>query len=273
MTTSPETPATIREKISVLVPTGNEEVNIVECLESVAWADEVVVVDSFSEDNTVELATPLATRVLQHEYENSAAQKNWAIPQLEHGWALVLDADERVTPELAREIQAILDTPWKEGDPAAYRVWRLNHFLGKKVRYCGWQNDDVTRLFRRSKSRYIDRHVHADLDVEGPIGKLDAKLLHYTFRSFDQYMKKFDRYTGWAARDRGQRTPRVHWWHLVLRPAFRFFKQYILKQGFRDGLTGLIICILSAFSVFLKYAKLWEIRVNEGSLPETPKSD
>jgi glycosyltransferase involved in cell wall biosynthesis len=246
------------EKISVLVPAGNEEENIVECLESVQWADEVLVVDSFSEDKTVELATPLATRVIQHEYENSAAQKNWAIPQLEHDWAMVLDSDERVTPELAEEIQAILSESWDESKPAAYRIWRKNHFLGKPVNYCGWQNDDVIRLFRRDKAKYIDRHVHADLDVDGEIAPLKHKLLHYTFRSFDQYMKKFDQYTTWAASDRAKKTKRVGISHLVGRPIVRFFKQYILKQGFRDGRTGLIICLLSAFSVFLKYAKLWE---------------
>lgn len=254
----------------MLVPAGNEEHNIAACLESLSWADEIVVVDSFSTDRTVELARPRCTRLLQHEYINSAAQKNWAIPQLAHEWAMVVDADERVTPELAAEIMTIVRRPWEPSQPAAYRIYRLNHFLGRRVRFCGWQNDDVTRLFRRSRSRYLERHVHADLEVDGTTGVLRHKLLHYTFRSFDQYMRKFDRYTSWAAHDRARHTPRVRWYHLTLRPLGRFLKQYVLKQGFRDGLAGLIICMLSAFSVFLKYAKLWELQVTGGAAQEPP---
>jgi len=243
--------------LSVLVPAGNEEANIVECLQSVAWAGEVLVVDSFSKDRTVELATPLATRVVQHEYQNSAAQKNWAIPQLAHDWAMVLDADERVTPELRAEIEAIVTRPWRQGEPVAYRIFRQNHFLGRRVNFCGWQDDDVTRLFRRDRCRYSDRHVHADLECDGTVGVLKSRMPHFTFRSFEQYMTKFDRYTSWAAEDRGKTTKRVRWWHLALRPVARFLKQFVLKQGFRDGMTGLVICMMSAFSVFLKYAKLW----------------
>lgn len=247
-------------KLSVLIPAGNEENNIVDCVKSARWADEVVVVDSFSSDRTVELAKPLVDRVLQHEYVNSATQKNWAIPQMSHEWVFVLDADERITPELAAEIQSILadETPH-----AAFRVWRRNHFMGRPVRFCGWQNDSCIRLFRRDLARYQDREVHADLECDGTIGALKGKLLHYTFVSFDQYMKKFDRYTTWAAGDRAKKTAVVGWRHFTLRPLWRFFRHYVLKRGFLDGKTGLIISALAAFSVFLKYAKLWEMRQRE----------
>jgi len=254
-----------KANLSVLIPAGNEEVNIVACVESASFACDVVVVDSLSTDRTVELARPLATRILQREYINSASQKNWAIPQMACEWVFVLDSDERITPELRAEIEAIVSRPWTPDQPAAYRVWRLNHFLGKPVRYCGWQDDKVTRLFRRDISKYQDRHVHADIEVEGTIGSLRHKLLHYTFRSFDQYLVKFDRYTSWAAKDRGKKTKRVTWLHLLGRPAWRFFRQYVMKQGFRDGTTGLVLCILAAYSVFLKYAKLWEMQGKEGA--------
>jgi len=245
-----------REKLSVLVPTFNEERNIRACLETVRWADEVVVVDSFSTDRTREIASELADRILEHEYVNSAAQKNWAIPQMSHPWVLIVDADERVTPELRDEILGVLeDSRGLDG----FRIRRLNHFMGKRVRFCGWQNDTVLRLFRRDLGRYQEREVHADVIIaSGRVGRLRAPLLHYTFDSFEQYLRKYDRYTTWAAGDRARRTRRVRWHHLALRPAWRFFRQYFLQLGFLDGLTGLVICTMAAHSVFLKYAKLWE---------------
>ena len=244
-----------REKISVLVPAFNEEANLRDCLGGLTWADELVVVDSFSTDKSVEIAREFTEQVWQHEYVNSATQKNWALPQLAHDWVLIVDADERVTPELRDEILAILADPDRlEG----YRIFRQNHFLGRRVNYCGWQSDSVLRLFRKSKGRYQEREVHADVELVGRAGALKNKLLHYTFTSFEQYMKKFDRYTSWAAGDRAKKTSRVRWHHLTLRPAFRFFKQYVLKLGFLDGLTGIVVCSLAAYSVFMKYAKLWE---------------
>lgn len=254
-----------RSKITALIPAGNEERNITECLASVAWADEVFVVDSYSKDRTPELARAAGARVVQHEYVNSATQKNWAIPQCSHEWVLIVDCDERVTPELQREILAILESDGR-GDAKimdGYRIGRLNHFMGRRVRYCGWQNDTCLRLFRRDQGRYQDRQVHADVVIEsGRIGRIKSKLIHYTFTSFAQYMRKFDQYTTWAAGDRAKRTNKVRWHHLTLRPAGRFMKQYILKLGVLDGQVGLVVCTLAAFSVFLKYAKLMEMQQN-----------
>lgn len=250
-----------KHKLSVLIPAGNEERNIVACIESVRWADEVVVVDSFSKDKTAELARApgRADRVLEHEYINSAAQKNWAIPQMTHEFVLIVDCDERVTPELRAEIERALSLD----DPAdGYRIRRINHFLGRRIVGCGWQYDWVLRLFRRDRGRYLDRHVHADIVFEdgkpARVERMKSTLTHNTFESFDQYNKKFDKYTYWASLDRAKTTPRVYWWHLVLRPAWRFFRQYIVQGGFRDGLHGLVICKMSAHSVFMKYARLWE---------------
>ena len=253
-----------RTKITALLPTCNEQANIADCIASVQWADEVFVVDSFSDDSTPELARSAGARVVQHEYVNSATQKNWSIPQCTHPWVLIVDSDERVTPELRDEILGILEADArKDAAPPmdGYRVWRLNHFLGRRVRYCGWQNDRCLRLFRRDLGRYQDRQVHADVMISsGRVGRLRGRLLHYTFTSFDQYMRKFDRYTTQAAGDRAQTTETVRWYHLTLRPAGRFLKQYLLKLGFLDGMTGLVLCQLAAFSVFLKYAKLYELR-------------
>lgn len=250
-----------REKITVIIPTFNEEANIKECIESVRWADEVMVVDSFSTDKTLEIAKTFTLRILQHEYINSAAQKNWAIPQAAHPWVMIVDADERVSTELQDEILAVLSKP---DGYAGFHLFRLNHFMGKPVRFCGWQRDDVLRVFRRDVGRYQERAVHADVEVvNGKVGVLKHKLYHNTIQSFDQYMKKFNRYTGWAATDREKVTKKVRWHHLMLRPVWRFFRQYVLYQGFRDGLVGVIICMMAAFSVFFKYARLWEIEGNQ----------
>lgn len=250
-----------REKVTVIIPTFNEEVNIAACLDSVAWADEVFVVDSFSTDKTPEIAQSRGVRFVQHEYVNSATQKNWSIPQAAHPWVMIVDADERVTPELKEEILRVLGSPAADG----YDIRRENYFMGRRVRYCGWQSDMCLRLFRRDKGRYQDRQVHADVIIDGKVERLQHALIHETFRNFEQYMKKFDRYTTWAAGDRAKRTKNVNFAHLALRPMGRFFKQYVLKLGFLDGKTGLIICSLAAYSVFMKYAKLWEIREREAN--------
>lgn len=260
-----------RARITALLPVCNEQANIEACLQSVAWADEVFVVDSFSTDETPEIARRHGAHVIQHEYINSATQKNWAIPQATHPWVLIVDADERVTPELRDEILEILARDARgEHVHDGYRIHRLNHFLGRAVRYCGWQNDHCLRLFRRDKGRYQQREVHADMIIDGSVGWLRGRLLHYTFASFEQYMRKFDRYTTWAAGDRDRITGTVRWYHLTLRPAGRFFKQYVLKRGFLDGKVGLILCVLASFSVFMKYAKLYERRLHNGGATTRP---
>ncbi len=244
-------------KLTILIPTFNEERNIRDAIASASWADEVLVVDSFSTDNTLTIAREMNARILEHEYINSATQKNWAIPQASHEWVMVLDADERITPELRTEIQQFIANP--NGD-SAMRIFRANYFMGKPIRYCGWQDDSVLRVFPRDKTRYLDREVHADaiVDNSGPVRIAKTRMPHYTFDNFEQYMKKFDRYTTWAAGDRAARTKTVTATHLLGRPLWRFFKQYILRLGILDGRPGLIVCMLAAFSVFLKYAKLWE---------------
>ncbi len=246
----------------------NEEVNLPAALESVAWADEVIVVDSFSTDSTVRIATEAGARVLQHEFLNDTSQKNWAIPQAANPWVMCMDADERVTPELRDELLAFLADP---GDVKGLRLYRKNHFIGKPVKYCGWQNDSVLRVFPRDEGRYPEQLVHADAKVNGKVVTCNAKLEHFTFRSFDQYMEKFFQYSAWAARDRESKTGSRLFLPMLFRPPWRFFKQYILKGGILDGTIGLIICTMSAFSVFIKYARIWEMRClrDDPSLKQT----
>lgn len=254
-----------RARLTALIPAGNEERHIADCIESVRFADEVLVVlDAASTDRTREIAEAKADRVLVHEYINSAAQKNWAIPQAAHPWVLVVDCDERVTPALRADIEKVLAA---DGPHDGYRIHRQNHFMGRPIHGCGWQRDDVLRLFRRDRGRYEDKHVHADIiAADGrpfTVGRLGGKFLHYTFDSFDQYLGKFLRYTEWAGEDRAEKTPRLGWRHLTLRPLWRFFRQFVIYRGYRDGKAGLIICAMAAFSVFLKYARVWEKRERE----------
>jgi len=243
------------QKLTVLVPSFNEENTIRDCLESVRWADEIFVVDSFSTDGTLDIARAYTDRIVQHEYVNSATQKNWAIPQCTHDWVLVIDCDERLTPALQDEIKALLAG---EPDRDGYRIGRDNYFFGHRIRYSGWQHDSVLRLFKKDKGRYRDREVHADIDMPPEkVGRLHNKLEHYTYTTFDQYLEKFGRYTTWAANDLYKQGRKPSFCNLVLRPPLRFFKMYILKRGFLDGAAGFVLCALATMSVFMKYAKLW----------------
>lgn len=245
-----------RAAISAIVTSYNEEINIQECLESLGWADEILLVDSFSTDRTMEIARSIPqVRVLQHEYFGSAAQKNWAIDRTTNPWILIVDADERVTQELASEIRSLL-----ERGPGAdhYFIRRQNIFVDRVILHSGWSTDKVVRLIRRGTARYPNRRVHADIQTEGPTPTLKAPLLHYTFRSFSQYLEKFHRYAEWGAAEAFRRGRQPGVIELFFRPAWRFFRMYILQAGFLDGRHGFVLCALQAYGVFLKWAKVWE---------------
>ena len=250
--------------VTAIIPTYNEEAHIEAAIRSVSWADEVLVVDSFSTDRTLELARPLATRILQREYENSASQKNWAIPQAAHPWIFLLDADERCTPELEAEVKATLAAGPQHD---AYWIYRRNHFMGQPIRYCGWQSDAVVRLFRRDTCRYEAKHVHAEIIAEGSIGRLKQRLLHYTYRDLPTYLRKADRYTNWGAHDRAANVKRITAYHLIAKPLARFCKQYFLKLGFLDGRYGLMLCMLSAYTLFIRALKIDRLHAGE-TLPD-----
>jgi glycosyltransferase involved in cell wall biosynthesis len=244
------------EKLSAIVPTFNEEKNIAECLDSVSWADEVIVVDSFSSDSTVDVCRSRGVKLIQHEYLNSAAQKNWILPQTRHRWVLIVDADERVTPALREEITGLLVAG---PDCDGYWIRRRNRFMGKEVRFCGWQRDKVLRFFDRDKGRYEEKHVHAEVQLDGRVGFLKSRLVHDSYRDFSSFLRKLDKYTDWGARDLLGKGRRAGFLNLVIRPPARFARMYVFQLGFLDGARGLIICTLGATSVFLKYAKLWRL--------------
>src|SRR5437867_1884618 len=251
-----------RHPLSVIVPTHNEEATLRDCLGSVRFADEILVVDSFSKDRTLEIAREFGARILQHEYVYSSRQKNWAIPQASHEWILLVDSDERVTPGLRDEILALLhDGPRHDG----YWVLRANHFLGRRIVHCGWGTDRVIRFFRRDVARYEDREVHAEIDLPGPLPTLTHPLEHHSFRSFGQYWRKLQLYSEWGAAQLYKEGRGAGWIEILGRPVTRFLRMYVVRLGFLDGLHGLVLSMLGAFTVYLKYARLWEMRVLEGA--------
>jgi glycosyltransferase involved in cell wall biosynthesis len=225
----------------------------------------VLVVDSFSTDRTASIAKEHGARVLTHEYVNSATQKNWALPHASNPWVLVVDADERVTTDLRREVEHLLAAGPKV---AAYSIPRVNFFMNRRIRHGGWEADRVIRLIRPAQARYQDREVHAEVVTNGPIGRLSAPLLHYTFRSFAQYLPKVQRYTDWGASQAFRDGQRAGVASVLLRPVGRFFKMYVLRLGFLDGRHGMVLGLLAAFSVYLKYAKLWEMGLKEREAQE-----
>ncbi len=242
--------------LSVLVTTRDEEETIATCLDSVNFAAERLVVDSGSTDRTVALARERGARVLAHPYESPARQKNWGLAQCRFERVLILDADEWVPGPLAEEIIGLLTG----GRPLADGYWigRENVFLGRVMRHGGWESDRVIRLVHRDRARYDDRMVHEEIDLPGPLPQLRHCLRHETFRSFDQYWPKVDRYARWGAEDAWRRGRRARSVTPLLRGGFTFAKMYLLRRGFLDGGHGLVLAAFSAMTTFLKYARLWE---------------
>lgn len=243
--------------LSVIVITKNEEQNIVDCLESVRWANEIVVVDSQSEDKTVELARRYTQKVYVKPWKGYAALKNFALQQCAGDWILWLDADERLTEVLSEEIQGLL----RQGviGVVGFEISRKAFFLGKWIRHCGWYPGYVVRLFRRESGQWSDTKVHEHLELKGNVGRLNADLLHYTDPNLWHYFEKFNRYTTLASEELTAKGERFRLSQLTVRPAWLFLRMYFVKFGFLDGLQGFILCVLSSCYVFTKYAKLWEL--------------
>jgi len=244
------------EKLSVTVITKNEEHNIADALLSVDFADEIVVVDSGSEDRTVEIARRFTDRVIEKDWPGHVAQKNYAVEAASHDWILSIDADERVSPELAAGIRRVLaEGPDRDG----YRVRRKVFYLGRWIRHCGWYPDYRVRLFDRRKAKWTGLDPHDIVEVHGETGRIEADLLHYTYRDISDHLGTIDSYTTIGARRYKEAGRRAGAWDILLRPPYTFLKKYVFQRGFLDGFAGLLISMLSAYYVFLKYAKLWEM--------------
>jgi glycosyltransferase involved in cell wall biosynthesis len=263
-----------RAKLTVLIPCKNERENIRECIESVRpIADEILVADSGSADGTVEIAESMGCRVIQHRWTGYANFKNWAMTHALHLWVLIVDADERVTPELAEEIRAVLADPPNDVD--AYYVRFKTYFMGHLLRFSSWNNPTL-RLLRRGHCRYSARRVHERVNVDPARTRgLKSHLLHYSFWSYDEFFEKYTRYSKLSAEELRDRGKRAGTYDLLVRPFLRFFQLYILKGGFLDGAAGIQVCMLMAFFYsFAKRARLWEMasvqrQTGSRALPET----
>ena len=246
-------------KITAIIPVKNEAKNIAAAIDSVSWADEILVLDSYSSDETVAIAQQKGVKVLQRVFDSFGKNKNYAIAQATNPWVFILDADERVTPELQTEILNLLQT---EPPKVAYWIYRQTYFMDQLVKYSDWQSDKVIRLFRKD-CRYKEVNVHEEIATEGEVGVLKNKLLHYTYNTIEQYLEKWDRYTTLSAKDRAAKTKEVTLFHLAVKPAVRFLRHYIIKLGFLDGKVGFVVSYLSAVSVFMRNLKLWRLQQGE----------
>jgi glycosyltransferase involved in cell wall biosynthesis len=244
------------ERITAVVIVRDEEEQLGACLETVIWVDEIVVVDTGSRDGTVEVARRYTTKIAEIQFEGYGHAKNYGVDMATSEWVLSLDADERISEDLRDEIRDLL-----EGSPAGdgYLIPRLPFFLGKPIRHGGWYPAYVLRLFRRDSGSFTHRKVHEEAVVRGTVLRLAHPILHYTDPDLSHYLKKVNHYTSLSAEEMSESRKPFRLWWLLLRPPYTFLKMYLLKRGFRDGLHGFVLAVLSSVHVFLKYAKYWEV--------------
>jgi glycosyltransferase involved in cell wall biosynthesis len=247
--------------LSVIVITKNEEKNIRACLSSITWADEIVVVDAGSTDRTLAIAKEFTQKLYSRPWDGYGAAKNYGLSQCTGEWILWVDADERVTPELQKEIQETIISV--DQSIAAWSMPRRANFLGKWIDHCGWYPGRITRLFRRSAGRFTEDKVHERLEVHGITHPLESDLLHYTDPDLKHYFEKFNKYTSLAAEELTANNKKFNLIKLLVNPVWVFIRMYFLRLGFLDGIPGLILCVLSANYVFTKYAKLWEVSIQK----------
>ena len=247
--------------LSVIIITKNEAENITGALESVQWIDDVVVVDSGSSDATVEIATRYTDHVTTREWQGYGPQKNYANGLAAHDWVLSLDADERVSNELANEIKALMQSaPPMQG----YHIPRAMYYLGRWIRSTDWYPDLQLRLYDRRVARWNTRHVHESVKVDGRVGTLRSEIYHYSYRDISHHLSTIDRYTTLAVKQMVSDHQRAGWLELISRPPLTFLRNYILRRGIRDGVPGLIVSLMNSYYVFLKFAKLWAHRHTQG---------
>lgn len=249
----------MRHTIAAVIIAKNEEKRIVPCLESVKWCDEIIIVDDMSTDDTSQIARKFKAKPIAHPSNGDHdTQRNIGIDNSNSSWILQMDADERVTPQLKKDIEDILGA---NNTASAYKIGRRNYFLGRFMRYGGWYERHV-RLFKKGKARYIGHSVHETLKVDGVTKELDSYLEHYAFDSISQYIDRQLYYAGVESRvmyrDRGKIGLKEVKYHLMIRPLKIFFKLFIKKQGFRDGMHGFILSILNAWRHFAIWAIYYE---------------
>lgn len=246
--------------ISVYVLTFNNLRTIERCLKSLGWADELVIVDSFSTDGTFEVCKRYTDRAYQVAWKGHRDQYQYAADLTTREWIMFVDADEEVPSELVEEIGGMLKSRAEDVD--GFFVYRRTYYLGRWIRYGGWYPDGEIRLYRRDKGKW-EGGLHAKIVVGGKVSKLKSRYLHYTYRDISDQIQTIDKYSNIAAQDMAESGKKFSLLKLLFHPPFRFIKEYLFKFGFRDGLPGLIIIVSTMFYVFIKYAKIWEISISK----------
>ncbi len=250
--------------LTVTVIALNEERDLPRCLQSVGFADEVIVVDSGSTDKTVEIAQRFGARVEREPWRGYGPQKNHAMSLARNNWVLNLDADEALTPELQSEIEAVV-LGKTVSQSSGYAIARKTYYMGRWIRFGGWYPNYVTRLARRSSAKWSEPQVHEELQVDGPIARLKNPMLHYTFSDIADQVRTNIRYALQGSEVLASRGVKGSVLLMLFKPIGKFLESYVLKQGFRDGLAGLVIAVNAAHSMFMKYAFLLERERRSGS--------
>lgn len=241
--------------------TFNEERNIERCLKSVAWCDEIVVLDSYSADRTLELCARYTDRVYQHEWQGYIGQRNLIREMATHSWVFFLDADEEVSDALRKEILAEFEVG--TDDYVGYRFPRRVFYLNRWIKHGEWYPDIKLRLFKKERGRSIGEEPHDQVVVDGPVKTLSGPLYHYTYDGVADHLDTMNRFSSISAKAKYDADYRFRWMDFIFRPIFRFFKGYFLKLGILDGRRGLLIALVSSFGVAMKYAKVWELQLSK----------
>jgi len=247
----------VKLPITACIITCNEERNIRDCLKSVEWADEITVVDSFSADKTVEIAREFTDRIIQRKWNGINDQRQFTQDQARHEWVFNLDADERCSPELAKEI-ASLDLGPSTG-VSGYMIPRRTFYLGRWIKHCGWRPDRKLRLYRKANAHFIDNDPHDTIELHGATARLRNEIQHFSYRGIADQIAQIQKFSTWRAEQYVRSGRKFHYWQLLLRPIWKFKSAYFLRLGFLDGLPGFIISALSAYHVFVTWAKFWEL--------------
>ena len=250
---------TCNNKVTAIIPTFNEESNIKEAISNVQFADEILVIDSFSTDNTIKIANDFNVTILQRKFDNFSSQKNYAINKAKNDWIIILDADERLSNNAVNEILGLLK---KNLTVDAYWMKRQNYFLNKKINFSGWQNDKVIKLFNRNKAWYDGKLVHEEIICIGKTAFLENKLLHYTYRNKEEYKNKITLYSKLKAQELFAKKIKPNTFHLIIKPIYRFIYHYILKLGFLDGKKGWVIAYINAYGIKKRYVELKKLYAN-----------
>ncbi len=243
------------EKLSVSIITKNEESNIERCLDAVKWADEILVVDSGSTDKTLEICKKYGCNIIETQWMGFGKTKKFAVDNAKYNWILSVDADEVVSTQLNVKIQSILSNP----EYNAYKIKRISYYLGKRIKYCGWQNDLPLRLFNRNYGNFNEKIIHEYVDTKEPIGIINECILHYTYQSVNHHFNRMKNYAVLSAMEKYESNKYSSIIKAVFNAILKFVKMYFIKFGFLDGKHGFLLSLNSSAGIYLKYINLWEM--------------